>query len=153
LTSALADGAALPFAAASFDLVLATQVLDCIPDPKTAIHQIHLVLKPGGVFLASAPGFAPGFADTEQWRFTRTGLRTLLSPFSRVEIVPELSSVGSVFRTLNLAGDAFVRYNLARTVYRHTACPILNLLGLGFETLHLTTNDQFAANYSILATK
>jgi SAM-dependent methyltransferase len=153
LTSVLADGAALPFVPRSFDLVIATQVLDYIADPKTAIRQIHLVLKPGGIFLASAPAFAPRFADSEQWRFTRTGLSTLLSPFSRVEIVAELSSVGSVFRTLNLAGDTFVRYHPARAIYRYTACPILNLLGLGFESLHLTTNDQFAANYSIFATK
>jgi SAM-dependent methyltransferase len=153
LVNVVADGEALPFVPESFDLVIATQVMDCFREPSTAVRQIHAVLKPGGIFIASVPACAPRFGDEERWRFTRTGLWSLLSPFVQVEIIPELYSIGSVFRTVNLALDTFVRFKFARSIYRLTACPILNLLGLGVEKLNLTSNDQFTANYSVLAVK
>ncbi len=153
LVNVVADGEALPFIPESFDLVIASQVMDYFREPSRAARQIHAVLKPGGIFIASVPACAPRFADEERWRFTRTGLRTLLSPFAQVEIIPELYSVGSVFRTVNLALDTFVRHRFTRSIYRLTACPILNLLGLGVEKLNLTENDQFTANYSALAVK
>ena len=153
LVDVLADGEALPFAPGAFDLVILTQVMDCFREPGSAVRQIHEVLKPGGVFLASVPGFAPRFAEQERWRFTRPGLSTLLSRFAKVEIIPELYSAGSVVRTMNLALDTFVRFKSARWVYRRTACPLLNLLGLAIENARLTSNDQFTANYSILAVR
>ncbi len=112
-----------------------------------------MVLKPGGILLASVPACAPAFAEGEYWRFTRPGLRALLSSFAQVQIVPELYSAGSVVRTLNLALDAFVHYSSARWLYRRTLCPLANLFGLGLEKLNLTSNDQFTANYSVLARK
>ena len=153
LVSVVADGHALPFAAESFDVVIATQVMDYFREPADAVKQIHAVLKPGGVFLASVAACAPIFAEGEYWRFTRPGLRTLLNSFAQVEIVPELYSAGSVVRTLNLAMDSFVHYSSARWLYRRTICPLVNLFGLGIEKLKLTSNDQFTANYSVLARK
>lgn len=153
LVSAVADAAALPFASDTFDLAIATQVLEYIPDPAEAVKQIHRVLKPGGAFMASVAAFAPRFVGEECWRFLPRGLSTILSPFATVEIISELSSVGSVIRALNLAVDTFARYEWARSIWRGTGCPALNLLGLALENLHLTSNDQFAANYSVFATK
>jgi SAM-dependent methyltransferase len=153
LVDVIADGQALPFAPESFDLAVATQVMDYFHDPAEAVRQIHTVLKPGGAFLASVAAFAPSFAHGEYWRFTRPGLATLLASFAQVQIVPELYSAGSVVRTLNLAMDAFVHYPSARWLYRRTGCPLVNLFGLGIEKLNLTRNDQFTANYSLLAVK
>ena len=153
LVTVLADGQALPFAPASFDVVIATQVMDCFREPGLAAGQIHRVLKPGGIFLASVPSCAPRFAEEECWRFTAPGLRALLASFAHVEIVPELYSAGSVVRTINLALDAFVHYGPARWLYRRTGCPLLNLLGLGIEKVGLSSNDQFTANYSVRAIK
>jgi SAM-dependent methyltransferase len=151
--NAVASGEALPFPPGTFDIVIATQVMDYFKQPMIAAQQMHEVLKPGGTLLASVPACAPSFNEHELWRFTRAGLSELLSPFNEVEIVPELYSLGSVVRTLNLALDSFVRYPLARSIYRRTGCPVLNLLGLGFEGLKLTSNDQFTANYSVRAVK
>ncbi len=153
LVNVVANGDAPPFGVESFDLAIATQVLEYRPDPAIAVREIFRVLKPSGVLLASAPSFAPRFVDEECWRFTRRGLSSMLSLFSEVKIVPELYSVGSFCRALNLVGDTFVRFRFARSIYRRTACPILNLLGLGVEKLNLTSNEQFAANYSVFATK
>jgi len=151
--SVVADGQALPFAPQTFDVVIATQVLDCLRDPVAAVHRIHTVLKPGGVFLASVASCAPRFVDEERWRFLPLGLKTMLEPFSTVEIVAELDSLRSMIRTVNLALDTFVRYDSARRIYRLSMCPLLNLLGLGFERLNLTSNDRFAANFSVRAVK
>jgi SAM-dependent methyltransferase len=153
LVNVLASGESLPFAPETFDVVIATQVMDYFKEPIVAVQQMHAVLKPGGTLLASIPACAPSFNEYERWRFTRAGLSELLSPFFGVEIVPELCSVGSVFRTVNLAMDSFVRYQFARAIYRRTVCPVLNLLGLGLERLKLTSNDQFTANYSVRAVK
>ena len=153
LVTVVADGQALPFAPESFDLVIATQVMEYLREPLVAARQIHDVLKPGGIFLGSFAACAPRFVEEERWRFTRPGLRALLSSFAQVEIVPELYSAGSVIRTVNLALDAFVHYAPARWLYRRTGCPLLNVLGRGIEKLGLTSNDQFTANYSVRAVK
>lgn len=153
LVNVVASGETLPFAPESFDMVIATQVMDYFKEPTVAVQQMHMVLKRGGTLLASIPACAPSFNEHERWRFTRTGLTQLLSPFAEVEIVPELYSLGSVVRTLNLALDSFARYRFARSVYRRTGCPVLNLLGSGLERLKLTSNDQFTANYSVRALK
>ena len=51
VTTATADAEALPFADASFDLVLGHAVLHHIPDLGRAFRELHRVLRPGGVFL------------------------------------------------------------------------------------------------------
>lgn len=77
----------------------------------------------------------------------------MFGPFATVDIVPELHSVSGLIRIVNLGLDTFVRYATARRVYRLTASPFLNLLGLMFEYMSLTANDQFTNNYSVKATK
>lgn len=46
-----ADGAALPFPAGTFDTVLATFVLCCVPDERSVLAEALRVLKPGGRLL------------------------------------------------------------------------------------------------------
>jgi SAM-dependent methyltransferase len=153
LVSVVANGESLPFRPESFDMVIATQVMEYFHDPIAATRRIHEVLKPGGVLLASVASCAPRFVEEELWRFTRPGLSAMLAPFVHVEIVPELHSVSSVLRTINLALNSLVRYESVRTVYRWTLCPTVNILGLACEQLKLTSNDQFTANYSVFAVK
>ncbi|MSQ30530.1 MAG: class I SAM-dependent methyltransferase [Dehalococcoidia bacterium] len=50
---ATGDGAALPFASASFDLVTASQSLEETRDPSAVLAEIARVLRPGGVLRAS----------------------------------------------------------------------------------------------------
>ena len=94
-----------------------------------AIKQIHSVLKPGGVLLASVASCAPRFVEEERWRFTRPGLNTFF----------RICESGDNSRAVQRrecrsdhesALDTFVRYEKARWVYRRTACPLLNILVL-----------------------
>ena len=58
-----------------------------------------------------------------------------------------------MLRAINVAFNLFLHYDTARLVYRMTACPVFNLLGLALESLRLTSNDEFTGNYSVRATK
>ena len=49
------DAQALPFADASFDKVLATEVLEHVDDDRRALAELHRVLRPGGLLAISVP--------------------------------------------------------------------------------------------------
>jgi SAM-dependent methyltransferase len=147
------SGEALPFAANAFDIVIATQVFEYFREPQRAAAEIHAALKPRGALLMSVAAVAPRFVDEECWRFTPAGIRATLSLFSRVEIVPETSSLGGLLRTANLGLHTFAHNRLLRRLHEVTVCPCLNLLGMALENLKPTRNDQFTPNYSVLAIK
>jgi SAM-dependent methyltransferase len=154
LVNVIADGQRLPFAPGTFDLVIATQVFEYFADPRQGASEVLRVLKPGGVFCLSVAAFAPRFVDEEHWRFTPAGLRSILSGFDKIEIVPELSSIGGLLRAFNLGAHSFARKNRAiLKLYEITACPAVNFLALACERLKLATNDQFAPNFSVRAVR
>jgi len=153
LVTVVGNGESLPFGARTFDVAIASQVFDYFSQPQRAAEQICQVLRPGGSLLMSVPSFAPPFAEGEAWRFTASGIRTMLSAFSKVTIVPEASSIGGLIRTLNLAGCCAAGSGLLSRVVASTLTPMLNLAGLAFESLALTKNNQFTPNYSVMAIK
>ena len=153
LVDVVGSGECIPFAPDTFDLVIATQVFEYFSQPLVAARQVHTVLKPGGSMMMSVAAFAPRFVDEEHWRFTPAGLRSILSIFKNVEIVPETSSLGGLVRTLNLGMHTYTHFPLIRKGFELTMCPMLNLLGLGLERMKITNSDQFTPNYSVLAQK
>jgi SAM-dependent methyltransferase len=153
LVTVVADGQALPFAAESFDLVIATQVFDCFPDPHLAAREMCTVLRPGGQLWCSIPAFAPQFDQGERWRFTSGGIRSLMAPFAKVELVAEVDSIGGLLRSANLGAEYVLRYPGARVAYRYTLGALVNLLGVGVERMRLTSDESFTANYSVRAVK
>lgn len=153
LVDVVANGELLPFAVNTFDVVIATQVFEYISRPHAAAEQIHAALKAGGTLLMSAVAVAPRFGDEEYWRFTPRGIRSILSAFNNVEIVPETSSIGGLLRIANVAMHNFAHFALVRSLHEVTVCPCLNLFGLALERLKLTRNDQFTPNFSVLAIK
>jgi SAM-dependent methyltransferase len=63
-----ADAASLPFADDVFDAVVAVNVLYHLADPLVAIAEAHRVLRPGGVFIAAAPGRGDSPELDHVWR-------------------------------------------------------------------------------------
>jgi SAM-dependent methyltransferase len=153
LVNVVGKGELLPFRANTFDLVIATGVFEYFPRPHLAAEQVHNVLKPGGVLLMSVGAVSPRFVDDEHWRYMRSGLRSILSPFSQVVIVPEVFSLGGFCRLINTGLNIFAKYELVRRLFQVTVFPLVNLAGLGLEKLSLSTNDQMAGNYCALARK
>jgi len=153
LVDLIASGENLPFSDQQFDLVICTQVFQYIPEPSVVVREVARVLKPGGYFFLSLPSASPTDAYEECWRFLPGGVRHLLSPFRRVDVIPEGGSVAGFFRTTNACFHIFVRYGWLRGLYRYTICPALNIVGALLERISRSSNDQFAVNYSVIAQK
>lgn len=73
------DAQRLPFADASFDTVLAAEMLEHIPEPDACVAEIARVVKPGGRFLLTVPLIAP----LHQWpfdfyRYTPKGIEAIV---------------------------------------------------------------------------
>lgn len=69
----------LPFADASFALVISQETLEHLRDPWVAVEQIGRVLRPGGTLYLQLPfviGWHPGPHDF--WRFSREGIEALV---------------------------------------------------------------------------
>ncbi|MEP7235649.1 MAG: methyltransferase domain-containing protein [Ignavibacteriota bacterium] len=51
----VADAFALPFRKGTFDCVIASEIIEHVPDPKAFVRSLLKVLKPGGVLIISTP--------------------------------------------------------------------------------------------------
>lgn len=63
-----------------YDLIIAEQVFEHIPDPLSAAKNVHSMLREGGVFLISTPfliHYHPSPLDL--WRWTKEGMATFLA--------------------------------------------------------------------------
>jgi ubiquinone/menaquinone biosynthesis C-methylase UbiE len=124
----------LPFATASFGSVVCQNVIECIPDRKGLLAEIHRILRPGGsavighydfdgVLLASddrelTRRMVHGYADhTDKWQDVSEGQMGRLlpglvanSPFKETETETVL------FVDLSLSKDSYARDHLERMV-------------------------------------
>ena len=153
LVDVIGTGAQLPFEPNTFDLVLATGVFEYFPEPRIAAAEMHRVLKPGGCLLMSVAAVCPRAVAEEHWRYLPAGLRFVLASFSRIDIVPEVTSIGGIFRLNAASLSIFAKYQVMRWILHHTLVPALNLVGLGLEEAGLSQNDQVTGNYSARAQK
>jgi len=101
----------------------------------------------------SVAAVCPRAAEQEHWRFLPAGLKFVLSDFSSMEIVPEVSSIGGFFRFMNWALSILANCIWFGKILDYTFIPAINLLGMGLEHAFPITNDQLTGNYSVLARK
>jgi SAM-dependent methyltransferase len=88
------DVSALPFEAASYDIVLSTQVLEHVQDPERVCAEMARVLKPGGNLFLTTPQSSP--IHNEPWNyfnFTHYGL-TLLFEKAGLQVVKKQAQGG-----------------------------------------------------------
>lgn len=99
----IADALRLPFASASFALVVSQETVEHLPDPFAAVGEMARVLRQGGTLYLQAPfviGYHPGPED--YWRFTRAGMRRLLEQagIARVQVQPVIGAGTGLHRIL-----------------------------------------------------
>lgn len=87
----VADATALPFAAASFDIAVALDVLEHVGDDQGAMDQVLRVLRPGGLLLVTVPAHPGLFGPHDRAlghcrRYDRRALRRLLTGATDVRI-------------------------------------------------------------------
>ncbi|MDP5071730.1 MAG: class I SAM-dependent methyltransferase [Congregibacter sp.] len=80
------DALRLPFADASFDAVICSEVLEHIPDYRSALAEIARVLRPGGRFCASVPR---PWCERICWRLSRD-YHQVLGGHLRIFNIPRL---------------------------------------------------------------
>ena len=153
LVDVVGKGQQLPLKSSTFDVVIATGVFEYFPEPRLAAAEIHRVLKPGGHLMLSVASVYPRVVEDEHWRYLPAGLRSVLAPFANTEIVPEVASIGGLFRVMAASLSIIAKYNFLRQIVHHTVIPVLNLAGVALDRDCISRNDQIAGNYCALARK
>jgi len=86
ITDVIANAQTLPFASASFDCVLASEVVEHLEHPQSFVAEASRVLMPGGTIVLTVPFMFHNHADPHDfWRLTRDGFVQLFKDFSSVE--------------------------------------------------------------------
>ncbi len=98
------DAHNLPFENNEFEVVLCTEVLEHLEDPRKALEEMRRVLRPGGTLLLTTRFVFP-LHDTPNdfWRFTKFGLKKLFEKWEVQEIVSEtrtFSAIGALLQRI-----------------------------------------------------
>lgn len=72
----------------TFDTIICTHVLCCIPRPWLAVAEMHRLLSPGGLVLCTNPVLLQKYAPhpKDYWRFTKDSMELLFSAFSTIKV-------------------------------------------------------------------
>lgn len=141
-----------PFANATFDAVIATQVLEHVKDLDLALAEIQRVVKPGGSVVLTVPFlYNVHGAPNDYRRFTTLQASSLL-PELQLSNVKSEGGIGSTLVTLLLNWlDASFNRTFATRVAKAVLLPLWllfclanNILGLVFDWLDRT--DSFYSN-------
>jgi SAM-dependent methyltransferase len=82
------DGLNIPFADASFDNILCTEVLEHAADPATLVAEMTRVLRPGGTLLVTVPFSARVHHSPYDFhRFTRYRLTQMFEAYPSIEVL------------------------------------------------------------------
>ena len=82
----VANGHKLPFKGGTFDLVTSVETFEHDDDPFRTMHEIHRVLKPGGLAVIAASGinFPKHDYPSDYFRYTSEGMAVLLKKFNNI---------------------------------------------------------------------
>jgi SAM-dependent methyltransferase len=106
---------------ATFDCFILTQTLQLIYDVRAAVKQVHRVLKPGGVVLATVPAIqriGRTHLDRDYWRFTPASAAALFGEFfgsDAVTVTPYGNLLTSIAFFRGMSVEELPRRKLAIT--------------------------------------
>lgn len=138
----------LPFRDAAFDVVLATQVLEHVPEPATMLREARRVLVDGGVLLLSAPQYWRLHEEPHDYfRFTIHGLRVLLEEAGFVAI--DVRVQGGVWHLVGQAVNNAVHQRFGANVLTRGIFLAVNVTALALERIWPDKGDPM--NYMVRA--
>ena len=124
----VAEAYDLPFAGATVDTILLTEVLEHLERPAAALAECARILRPGGHLIATAPFSWPLHEEPRDFfRFSPHGLRHL-SQAAGLEVV-ELDALSGIWTTLAL------HFSSALQRYRSRARLIVDALSVSAQRL------------------
>lgn len=152
----------LPFKNEVFDTVLATEVLEHVPEPSLAFNEINRVLKKKGALILTTPQ-SWGLHETphDYYRYTRYGLKYLAEK-NNFEVL-FIKPLGGFFSLIGQRMSSFIFYSLAidkkgnrRTVLlrapAHVICMFLQLTFTVFDKMFYREGDTIG-NISVARKK
>ena len=135
-----ADACALPFADASFDLVISSECIEHTLDPRRALAEIHRVTRPGGHFVITVPN--------QVWRFSATiGEVFELRPFKGYEHWLGWWEIRRILGGLQARIDRMRGFHLVPPLFRFTWPLLRRIDALGVPL------GPAMLNIAVLATK
>ena len=149
----------LPFADASIDIVLCTQVLEHVSDPVATLAEIYRVLKDDGTALVSTHGvyfYHPH--DHDYWRWTHEGLCLIHEAvgFSSIQIIPNGGTIACFAFLFARYVDLFTSQTRLLWPF-HLLIPVANVFGRHIDPLiprlHHPERFTMIANYMVVAQK
>jgi ubiquinone/menaquinone biosynthesis C-methylase UbiE len=158
-TDIVCDGACLPLADDSFDVIICAEVLEHVTSPEKILSEISRVLSPGGRAYITAPFLFPIHADPHDYRrFTPACWKYMLTEARLIplEIIQQgtfWSVLADIFRIwiYRKARPKILRYGLYGIIR------FLEKLAIYKETNPHILNDEFysafATGYGIVALK
>ena len=89
------DASAMPFADASFDTILCTEVLEHVMNPEKVAAEFARILKAGGTAIITVPFAFPIHDEYDFFRYTDKGIAVIMQRYGlEVEEVQPLSGTG-----------------------------------------------------------
>ncbi len=89
------DAGAMPFADASIDTILCTEVLEHVANPEKVIEEFTRILKPDGIIITTAPFFFPIHDACDFFRYTDEGVAVIMRRYGlEIKKIEPLSGTG-----------------------------------------------------------
>lgn len=134
------------------DVVLSTQVLEYVAQPRKYLQECHRLLKPGGLLILSTHGYWKYHPDPyDLWRWTGEGLRRLLKE-ARFQILELRGLMGLASTAIHLLQDALI-LRVPRFL-RPGFSFFMQRLAIIADKLHLPSErERDACTYVIVAQK
>ena len=103
------------FGAASFDMLVSTEMLEHVPDWRAVVSNFKRVLRPGGVLYLTtrSPGFPYHGYPADFWRFTTEDMEAIFSEFEIVTVEGDPSEPGVFVKARKPRRRKFVETDLS----------------------------------------
>ena len=111
-----------------FDTIICTEVLEHLYDPQKAINEMHRILKPGGIIIASTRFIEPYHPyPNDYFRFSWDSLKYLFRQWSAVEIFHHGNRLHVIYNLIN-SGNIRMILNIFNPIIalyesKNTKCP------------------------------